>query len=49
MNIKRRVKDSNTTVFGKKDSNSIHKTQVSFTPPMSKTPAGACDGQVRVS
>ena len=32
-----------------KDSNNIHKTQVPFTPPMSKTPAGACDGQVRVS
>ena len=49
ISFKSRVKDSNTTVFGKKDSNNIHKTQVPFTPPMSKTPAGACDGQVRVS
>jgi hypothetical protein len=32
-----------------KDSNTIHKTQVPFTLPMSKTPAVACDGQVRVS
>ena len=43
------VKDSNTTVFGKKDSNTIYKTQVPFTPPMSKTPAKACNGKLRVS
>jgi hypothetical protein len=35
-------------VFGNKDSNNIYRTQVPFTPPMSKTPARACDGQVRV-
>jgi len=35
-------------VFGSTTTNTIYKTQVPFAPPMSKTPAKACDSQVRL-